>query len=47
MNRFLELFKDRFQIESLEVEEIMHPTLDGTSEELWHAIYVVAKKIKN
>jgi len=43
----LELFKDRFQIESLEVEKIMHPTLDGSSEELWHAIYVVAKKIKN
>ncbi len=43
----LELFKDRFQIESLEDEKVMHPTLDGKGEELWHAIYVVAKKVKN
>lgn len=43
----LDLFKDRFQIEFLEDEEVMHPTLDGSSEEIWHAIYVVAKKIKN
>jgi len=41
-----ELFKDRFQIEFLEDERVMHPTLEGTGEELWHAFYVVAKKIK-
>lgn len=40
------LFEDHFEIETLENEEVMHPTLDGTSEEIWHAIYVVAKKIK-
>jgi tellurite methyltransferase len=47
LEQVLELFKDRFEIEFLEVEEVMHPTLEGTSEELWHAIYVVAKKISS
>lgn len=42
----LALFKERFQVEFFENEEVMHPTLDGTSEELWHAFYIVAKKIK-
>lgn len=43
----LELFKDHFKIESITEERVLHPNLEGTSEEIWHAIYVVAKKIKD
>lgn len=46
-DQVLELFKDRFKIEFLGIEEELYPTLEGTSEEIWHAIFIVAKKIKN